>query len=212
MAAALGFGLSAVQGVTKYNDEKRQAEVNNRVKAVNNQKVQQDLLSTISALETSKNQIDEDFIAKSIDNQRAEAISAGAAKAASGASNTGGTGSQMQQQDIDVNSSINESRSQLNRERQIASIKSKATAAVDRANSRINRMPDQEGPDAFSAVLGAGMSGFRNTLAFDSLGKAYDSNYGKSTDLEFTTDSLYDAPLDYNEPNYFDAPPQTLLS
>lgn len=176
--ATASMAMSMAQGYGKYKEESRQADLDNRIKQVNNKRVQESMLSSYQSLETSKEQIEEAYIADSIDRQRAEAMSSGASKALSGASGVGGTGEAMRQQDIDVNSNINASRSSLNRERQIDGLRAQGRGVVSQANSQFNRMPDKK-VSATAQLLESGMAGFRNVTAYTGFEKAWDANYGE---------------------------------
>jgi hypothetical protein len=195
LAAAAGFGLSAIQGIAKHKQASADAEIANATKAMNNQQVQETLLSTYQSLEVQADQVGEEFIARSIDQQKMEARTRGKAIAAQGASRTGGTGLDMQMQDADVESNMNTARAQINKERQLDSIASQGKAAVVQANQRFDRMPDQTGPSAFSSLLEVGVSGFRNTLNFQEFGKSWDANFGDDNPSTFNTDDLIDSPI-----------------
>lgn len=190
-----GFGISALEGIASYKNAKNQAEVNNAIKKINNQQVYESMLSTYRSLEIEADQVGEAFIANSIDQQKAEARARGTAIAASGASGTGGSGLDMQLQEASVEGDMNAARMQMNKDRQLASIKSKGDDAVIVANQRLNRMPDQKAPSLLATGLNIGMSGFRNTIALKDMASSWDKNFGSSDGVGFSVESLVDSPV-----------------
>ena len=189
------LAISAVQGVASYRDAKDQAEMTNAIQAFNNQQVYESMLSTYKSLEIQADQVEEAFIAESIDQQKAEARARGSAEAASGASGTGGSGLDMQIQESSVEGAMNTARMRMNRDRQLASISSQGDDAVNVANKRLDRMPKREAPSIMSAALGAGMNGFRNTTALQGASSSWDKNFGGDAGSGFSVESLVDAPV-----------------
>lgn len=193
LIAAAGFGISAIQGIRAHNQASADAEVANALQAINNQQVYESMLSTYKSLEVQADQVGEAFISNSIEQQKAQARARGAAEAASGASGTGGSGLDMQIQEASVEGSMNTARMQINKERQLASIKSQGLDAVNVANQRIDRMPKQQSPSLLDTALNIGMSGFRNTVALNSFGDSWTSNFGGGDGVGFSTESLIDS-------------------
>lgn len=194
-ASLAGFGVSALQGITEYNLAKDQAEMDNAVQSFNNQQVYESLLSTYKSLEIQAEQVGEDFISDSIDQQKAEARARGAAVAASGASGTGGTGLEMQLQEASVEGAMNTARMKMNKERQLSSIASQGKDAVNVANQRLDRMPKRKAPSLLATGLNVGMNGFRNTVALQEASNSWDKNFGDDEGVGFSVESLVDAPV-----------------
>ncbi len=195
-SAALSFagtGIAAAEGIASYRNAKTNAELNNAVRAINNQQVYESMLSTYKSLEVQADQVDEAFIANSIDQQKAEARARGAAEAASGASGTGGTGLEMQIQEASVDGAMNTARMKMNRDRQVDALKSQGVDAVNVANQRIDRMPKQQSPSLLATGLDIGMSGFRNVISLNQFNDAWDSNFGSDNGTGFSVDSLVDS-------------------
>lgn len=194
-----GTAMAAAEGYASYKRAATNAELENAVKEINNQQVYESMLSTYQSLEVQADQVDEAYIANSIDQQKAEARSRGTAIASSGASGTGGSGLDMQLQEVSTEGSMNTARMQMNRDRQMASIKSQGDDAFNVANQRFNRMPDQKAPSALAAGLNIGMNGFRNTTELFKLRDAYDDNFGVDEGSSFNTEDLYDAPVNQTD-------------
>lgn len=193
-AAALGFGVSALQGISQHKRDSELAEVQEAQRNVDNQEVQSALLSSFRSLEDEADQLGENFIANDIDRQKMEAKARGAAVANAGASRAGGTTLDMQLDDISVASSINQSRNVMNREREMGHIKSKGAESVNVANARFNRMQVQQ-PKL--DLLGIGVSGFRNSIALQGASDSFDSVFGAdSSTLDPST--LVDSPVHDN--------------
>ena len=193
--AAAGFGIAAVEGMATYKTAAMNAELANAVQAVNNQQVIESMLSTYKSLEVQADQVDEAFIANSIDQQKAEARARGAAEAASGASGTGGSGLDMQIQEASVEGDMNTARMRMSKDRQKAAIRSQGADAVNVANQRFDRMPKQQAPSLLATGLNVGMSGFRNTIALNSFKDSWDSNFGSDDGVGFSVESLVDSPV-----------------
>ena len=190
---AVGVGTSVISGVMAYNQAKEDAELANAMKAINNQQVYQSMLSTYQSLEIQADQVDEAYVANSIDQQKAEARARGSAEAAQGASGTGGSGLDMQLQEASVEGSMNTARMRMNRERQMDSIQSQGDDAVNLANQRLDRMPKQQAPSLIATGLNIGMSGFINTVALKQTANSWDNVFGSSDTLGFSTESLVDS-------------------
>tara|TARA_R110000851_G_scaffold317339_1_gene480808 strand:+ start:35197 stop:35814 length:618 start_codon:yes stop_codon:yes gene_type:complete len=190
-----GLAVSAVQGIASYQEAKDQAEMDNAIQAINNKQVYESMLSSYKSLEIQADQVEEAFIAESIDQQKAEARARGSAEAASGASGTGGSGLEMQVQEASVEGAMNTARMKMNRDRQLASISSQGEDAVNVANQRLDRMPKKEAPSLISTALNIGMNGFRNTTALQGASNSWDSNFGGDDGSGFSVDSLVDSPV-----------------
>lgn len=186
---ALGFGLSAVQGIAQHKQASAEAELQEAMRNENNKRVQSAMLSSFRSLEDEQDQAGENFIANDIDSQIMEAKARGSALASAGASGVQGSAVDMQVQDIDVAGSINQSRMLLNRQREMNQIRSKGDEAVNVANARFNRMPIQK-PKL--DVIGIGMSGFRNAVALEKLSGSFDSVFG-TNDSTLDTSTLLDS-------------------
>lgn len=171
MATLEGLGSAGLQGWAKYKQDSVQYEVNEAARINTNKSALEALTTSYRSLEAEAEQIEENKVSNAIDLQKAAAQMRGEALSQSGASGTGGSGTDMVIQDINTEAARNTAKATINRERQLTQLDQGYKQAQATAKSRMNFMPSQK-PSMASALLSTGAAGFRNVSALRPLYKA----------------------------------------
>ena len=186
---AAGVGLGVLQGYEKYKQASAQYKADKAAQQETNVNAQTALSVSYRGLEEESDQINENFISTLVDQQKAAAIAIGTAKANSGASGTGGTGSSMVQSSIDMEENREGAKAGINRERQLNQVQSQKDAAYTTFNSRVNLMDIQK-PNAFSYLLGGAVSGFQMGSSLSSAASSWQSAQSAGQAAPITTATL----------------------
>lgn len=163
---ASGLSMGAVEGYTSYKEASVNYKLAQAQQTEHNRRVTDTLLTTYRGLEEDADQVQQNAISASIDQQKLSAQLKGQALVES--AGTGGSAVNMVQRDVEMEASRNTAKRGIMTERQMGQIRTQATMAETRAENSYNLMPIQS-PSRMSYVVGAGTSAFRNILSSQQL-------------------------------------------